>query len=49
MYIPELLCLYLFGEVVRAYVRLELPFYHGQVVAGRLHYVLMVWSPVPRR
>ena len=34
MYIPELLCLYLYGEVVWAGVGLELPFCPGHVVVG---------------
>ena len=49
MYIPELLCLYFYGEVVRAGVRLELPFCHVHVVVGRPRYALMVWAPAPRR
>ena len=49
MYIPELLCLYLYGEVVRAGVRLELPFCPGHVVVGQPRYALMVRAPVPRR
>ena len=36
MYIPELLCLYLDGEVVWAGVRLELPFCPGHVVVGEV-------------
>ena len=48
-YISELLCLYFFGEVARAGVWLELSFYHGHVVAGRVHYMLMVWALAPRR
>ena len=47
-YIPELLCLYFYGEVVRAGVRLGLPFCHSHVVVGRPRYVLMVRAPVPR-
>ena len=34
MYIPELLCLYLYNEVVWAGVRLELPFCPGHAVVG---------------
>ena len=49
MYIPELLCLYFYGEVIRAGVRLELLFCHDHVVVGRLRYALMVRAPVPRR
>ena len=49
MYIPELLYLYLYGEVVWAGVRLELPFCPGHVVVGQPRYVLMVRAQVPRR
>ena len=42
MYIPELLYLYLYGEVVWAGVRLELSFCPGHEVVGQPHYVLMV-------
>ena len=35
MYIPELLYLYLYGEVVWAGVRLELPLYPDHVVVGQ--------------
>ena len=48
-YIPELLCLYFFGEVVRAGVWLKLLFFHGHMVASWPRYVLMVWAPAPRR
>ena len=37
MYIPELLYLYLYGEVVWAGVRLELPFCPGHEVLGQPH------------
>ena len=47
-YISELLCLYLYDEVVRASIRLELPFCHGHVVVGQPHYALMVQAPTPR-
>ena len=49
MYIPGLLCLYLYGEVVWAGVRLEFLFCPGHVVVGQPRYVLMVWAQVPRR
>ena len=42
MYIPELLYLYLYGEVVWAGVRLELPFCPGHEVVSQPHYMLMV-------
>ena len=47
MCIPELLCLYFYGEVVRAGVRLELPLYPGHVVVGQPHCAMMVRAPVP--
>ena len=40
--IPELLCFYLFSEVVRA----ELPFYLDHEVVGQPHYALVVLAPV---
>ena len=49
MCIPELLCIYLYSEVVWAGVRLELPFGPGHVVVGQPRYALMVRGPVPRR
>ena len=49
MYIPELLCLYFYGEVVWAGVRLELSFYPDHVVVGQPRYALMVRDQVPRR
>ena len=49
MYVPELLCLYLYGEVVWASVRLELQFCPGHVMVGQPCYALMVRGPVPRR
>ena len=48
MYIPELLCLYLYGEVVWASVRLELSFCPGHVVVSQPRDALMVRAPVPR-
>ena len=48
MCIPELLCLYFYGELVRTGVRLELPLCPGHMVVGQLHYVLVGWAPVPR-
>ena len=41
MCIPELLCLYFYGEVVRAGVQLELPLCSGHVVVGQPHYALV--------
>ena len=49
MCIPESLCLYLYGEIVWAGVRLEFPFCPGHMVVGQLHYVLLVQARVPRR
>ena len=49
MYIPEQLCLYLYGEVVWAGVRLELLFSPGHEVVGQLHYALMVRARGPHR
>ena len=49
VYIPELLYLYLYGEVVWAGFWLELPLCPGHEVVGQPHYVLMVWGLVPRR
>ena len=49
MYIPELLCLYLYGEVVWAAVRLELSFCPGHVVVGQPRCVLMVRSRAPNQ
>ena len=49
MYIPELLCLYHYGEVVWAGVRLELPFCPGHEVVVQPHYVPMVRARGPRR
>ena len=49
MYIPELLCLCFYSEVVRAGVWLELPLCPGHVVVGQPRYVLTVRGPVPRR
>ena len=46
---PELLCLYLYGEVVWAGVRLELSFCPSHVVVSQPRYALMVRGPVPRR
>ena len=48
MYTPELLCLYLYGEVVCAGVRLELSFCPDHVVVSQPRYALMVRAPVPR-
>ena len=48
MYIPELLCLYLYNEVVWAGVRLELSFCPDHVVASQPHYALMVRALAPR-
>ena len=48
-YTLELLCLYLYGEVVWAGVWLQLTFCHGHVVVGRPRYALMVRAPAPRR
>ena len=47
-YIPELFYLCLYGEVVWAGVRLELPICPGHVVVDQPHYALMVRPPVPR-
>ena len=47
MYIPELLCLCLYGGVVWAGVRLELPFCPSHVVVSQPRYTLMVRAPVP--
>ena len=47
MCIPELLCLYLYSEIVWAGVRLELSFCPGHVVVGQPHYVLLVRAQVP--
>ena len=49
MYIPELLYLYLYSEVVWAGVRPELSFCPGHVVVGQPHYVLMVRVRGPHR
>ena len=49
MYISEMLYLYLYGEVVWAGVRLELPFCPGRVVVGQPRYALIVWAQVLRR
>ena len=49
MYFPELLCLYLYGEVVWAGVRLELLFCLGHMVVGQPRYALMVRAIVPCR
>ena len=49
MYIPELLCLYLYDEEVWAGVQFEFPFCLGHVVVGQLRYELMVWAQVPHR
>ena len=46
---PELLCLRFYGEVVRAGVRLELPFCPGRVVVGQPRYALLARAQVPRR
>ena len=48
MYIPELFYLCLYGEVVRAGVRLELPLFPGHVVVGQPHYVMMARARGPR-
>ena len=48
-YIPELLCLCLYGEVVWAGVHLELPFCPGHVVVGQPHCALKVQAPAPHR
>ena len=48
MYIPELFYLYLYGEVFRAGVRLELPLCPGHVVVGQPHCALTVLAPAPR-
>ena len=48
MCIPELLCFYFYGKVVRAGVRLEVPLCPGRVVAGQPHYALVGLAPVPR-
>ena len=47
MYIPELFYLCLYGEAVRASVRLELPLCPGHVVVGQPHCALMAWAPTP--
>ena len=44
----ELCCLYLYGEVVWAGVRLELSFCPGHEVVSQPHYVLMVRAQGPR-
>ena len=49
MCILELLCLYFYGEVVRAGVRPELPLCPGRVVVGQPHYALVGRAPAPRR
>ena len=52
MYIPELLCLYLYGEVVWTGVRLELSFCPGHVVLYQVRqpqYAWVVWAPTSRR
>ena len=46
--IPELLCFFLFGEVVPAGAQAELPFYLGRAVVGQPYYALVVPAPVPR-
>ena len=48
VYVPELLYPYLYGEVVWAGVRLELPFCPGHEMVGQPHYVLMVRAREPR-
>ena len=48
MYVLELFYLYLYVEVVRASVRLELPLCPDHVVVDPPHYALMVWAQVPR-
>ena len=48
MYVPELFCLYLYGGVVWAGVRLELPLCPGHVVVSQSRYALMVRAQVPR-
>ena len=47
--IPELLCFYLFGDVVLAGVRAELPLCIDHAVVGLPHYMLAVLAPAPRR
>ena len=49
MYIPELFCLYLYGEVIWAGFRLEYPFCPCHVVVGQPRYALMVRAQVPHR
>ena len=46
---PRFFSFCLYGEVVLAGVRLELPLYPGHVVVGQLRYTLAVRGPVPRR
>ena len=41
MYVPELFYLCLYGEVVRAGARLELPLCPGHVVVGQPHCAMM--------
>ena len=48
VYIPELLYFCLFGEAVRAHVRLEVSLYPGHVVVGQSHCILVGRAPVPR-
>ena len=48
MYIPELLYLYLYGEVVWAGFWLELPLYPDRVVVGQPPCTMMVQAPAPR-
>ena len=48
VYIPEMLYFYLFGEVVRAGVWLELPLCPDHVVVAQPHYALLGWGPAFR-
>ena len=46
---PRFFSFCLYGEVVLAGVRLELPLCLGHVVVDQPHYVLTVQAPTPRR
>ena len=48
MCIPEQFCLCLYGEVVRAGVRLGLPLCPDHVVVSQLPCALMAWARTPR-
>ena len=48
IYVPELLCLCFYGEVVRVGVRLEFPLCPGHVVVGQPHYAVVGRAPAPR-